>query len=142
MMHVVKAQEGCLRSVRALVAIRDPTPQHFGVETERAFEVRYQDSHMSDALQLDTHRSFPPSWSPSSHTMRGPPPRGSNRTTPPSRSNHQLQAVPIRVIEVDAAIFPRTTSNCHAIFLQLGFECFVCARLHVQRQMVEVVACG
>src|SRR6266850_5146207 len=73
MMHVVKAQEGCLRSVRALVAIRDPTPQHFGVETERAFEVRYQDSHMSDALQLDTHRSFPPLWSRSSHSMGGHP---------------------------------------------------------------------
>src|SRR5262245_49747994 len=71
MMHVVKAQEGGLRSVRTLGAIRHPTPQYFGVETERAFEVRDQDSHMSDALQLDTHRSVPPSWSRASHTMGG-----------------------------------------------------------------------
>jgi hypothetical protein len=61
---------------------------------------------------------------------------------PPSRSHHQLQAVAIRVIEVEAALVPRTTRDGHAIFLQLGFEGFVGARRHVQRQMVEVVARG
>jgi hypothetical protein len=47
---VVKAEEGRLRPVRALVTIGNPTPQHLGVETERAFEIRNQDPHMSDAL--------------------------------------------------------------------------------------------
>src|SRR5215831_10856237 len=40
--HVVKPQEGALRTIGTLVAIGDLTPQHFSVETERTLEVRDQ----------------------------------------------------------------------------------------------------
>src|SRR5918994_1059390 len=106
--HVVKAQKGRLRPVRALVAIGDPASQHLGIEAERALEIRYQNPHMSDALQLDTHGLFSSSTATFFRDCGRSPPPGSNRTMPTSRSNHELQTVSIRVMEVDAAIFPRT----------------------------------
>src|SRR5215831_17006142 len=71
--HVVKPQEGGLRTVGPLVAISDLTPQHLSVETERTLEVRDQEPDVSYTLNLDTHIPFPPSlllslpmpeWSP------------------------------------------------------------------------------
>src|SRR4029453_13462658 len=58
--HVVKAQESRLRAIRALVAIGDRTPQHLGIEAERFLEVGYQNPHVSNALNVDTHKPLPP----------------------------------------------------------------------------------
>src|SRR5205814_5269816 len=53
--HVVKPQEGALRTIGPLIAIGDRTPQHLGVELERTLEVGDQKPYVSYALNLDTH---------------------------------------------------------------------------------------
>src|SRR5262249_7070049 len=58
--HVIKAQESALRTIRPLGAIGDLTPQHFGVETERALKDRDQQPNVSYASNLDTHMPYPP----------------------------------------------------------------------------------
>src|SRR5262245_64126134 len=54
--------------------------------------------------------------------------------------HHKLQAVPIRVMEINAVWIPRTTADLHPVLFQLGFERFVRAALNVEGQMVEIVA--
>src|SRR5215471_11341044 len=61
---------------------------------------------------------------------------------PASPLHHKLQAMPIKVLEVNAMRVPRTTTDCYAVLLQLGFEPFVRAGLHVEGQMVKIVARG
>src|SRR5215510_8705169 len=112
-MHVVKTQESCLRAIRALVAIGDRTPQHLGIEAERSLEVGYQNPHVSNALNVDTHKPLPPCLVFSLLV------------------HHKLQAVPIRVLEINAVRIPRTTTDLHAVLFQLGFERFVRATLDV-----------
>src|SRR5687768_16704729 len=58
--HVVKAQEGRLRSIRAPVTVGDLAPKHFGVEAEGTLEVGDQKPYVSDALNVDTHMALPP----------------------------------------------------------------------------------
>jgi hypothetical protein len=58
--HVVKAQESRLRTIGTLIAIGYRTPQHLGVEAERFLKIGYQNSHVSNAFNVDTHKSLPP----------------------------------------------------------------------------------
>src|SRR5713101_543872 len=54
--------------------------------------------------------------------------------------HHKLQAVPIRVMEINAVRIPRTTADLYPVLFQLVFERFVRAALNVESQMVEIVA--
>src|SRR5215469_5958013 len=54
--------------------------------------------------------------------------------------HHQLEPMPVRIAEVDAAILPRTPAHRDAVFLQFRLQGFVSPSRHVERQMVEVVA--
>ena len=56
--HVVKPQEGRLRTVCALGAIGDSTAQHLGVKRNERSKSDTRMPDMADTLQLDTHR-FP-----------------------------------------------------------------------------------
>src|SRR5215472_5344389 len=54
--------------------------------------------------------------------------------------HHELESMPVRVAEVDAAILPPTLAHRDAVFLQFRLQGFVSPSRHVERQMVEVVA--
>src|SRR5215470_8730524 len=57
-----------------------------------------------------------------------------------SLSNHQLQAVPIGILEIDAMVFARTSGDDDAVLFQIGLERLVTSAGHVQGQVIEVVA--
>src|SRR5438093_1497437 len=56
--------------------------------------------------------------------------------------HHKLQAVPIRVLEINAVRIPWTATDLYPMLFQLGFERFVRAALNIEGQMVEIVAGG
>jgi hypothetical protein len=51
---------------------------------------------------------------------------------------HQLQPVPIGVVEIDAAIIARATADRNAMSLQFGLEALVGSRCDVEREVVHV----
>src|SRR5882762_3334400 len=69
------------------------------------------------------------------------PRRPAARTTVRRRlADHQLETMPVRVLEIDAAIFPGAAGHGHSVILQIGFERLVGAGRDVQGEVVEVVA--
>src|SRR5207249_12169997 len=58
----------------------------------------------------------------------------------PLRADHQLEAMAVRILEVDTAVFPGAAGYDHSVLFQIGFERFVRTAPHVQREMVEVIA--
>ena len=46
--------------------------------------------------------------------------------------HHKLQAVPIRVMEINAVRIPRTATDLYPVLFQFGFECFVRAALNIE----------
>ena len=58
-----------------------------------------------------------------------------------SGAHHQLQAMAVGVAEINAAVLSRTAADGNAGLLQLGLQSLVTSRRHIQRQVVEVIAC-
>src|SRR5256885_5147929 len=57
-----------------------------------------------------------------------------------SRADHQLEAMPVRVLEVDAMILAGAAGHGHPVILQIGLERLAGAGRDVQSQMIEIVA--
>ena len=60
MVRVVETQKGDFRAIGTLAAAGHLATQYLRVEFERPFKVRYEDAHVSNSFQLDTHARFPP----------------------------------------------------------------------------------
>src|SRR3989442_11773909 len=76
-----------------------------------------------------------PALMPSSFVLRR-----SSESRAGSRTDHQLEAVPVRVLKVNASVFPRAAAHGHSVLLQIGLERLVRAGRHIQGYVVQVIA--